>query len=164
MEDFIKYLYDNTIKYIISDFNEDEISEIKEGYLNYLNNHYLDTIDEENIEKAKKVFPEVEIKNWKKVSKKAKQSILLKDSALDDMRYYSDYARVYANERLDNNRIVISEKQAKSYIKHMEDMFEKVRDFNKVIAHQLLSESTVDFLYASGISDNMSLRCARYKK
>ena len=45
----------------------------------------------------------------------------------------------------------------------MEQLVKQVRDFNMNIANKLLSESIVDFEYASGISDNMSLRTSRKK-
>ena len=164
MEEFINYVYDKTISYVIKDFSLKELEEVEKSYREYLEFQYSDVVNETNIEKSKEVFTKVEIENFKNAPKIKKQIILLKDLALDEVKYFSDYARVYADERRCNDRIIITSDQARSYIKQMEQLVKQVRDFNLEIANKLLSESIVDFLYASGISDNMSLRSARYKK
>ena len=161
MEDFINYMYDNTIEFILKDFNNEEINEIKEGYLKYLKLHYEDTIDGKQLDKAKKVFPNIEISNFKNLKKEEKKRLLLDDNALEKIKYFSHYANTYAQYRMDNDKCIISEEQANNFIVQMGNECKKVRSFNKSLAENLLSESIVDFQYAAGLTDNMSLRSAR---
>ena len=42
--------------------------------------------------------------------------------------------------------------------------YEQVREFNKQIANYYVSEGSIDFQYASGITENMSLRIGRMKR
>ena len=161
MEDFIKYLFDSTIDVVLKDFSNDEIDEVKKNYLEYLKLHYKGTIDEDQIEKAKQVFPGIEINNFKNLKKEEKQRLLLEDEALERLEYFSHYANTYALYRMDNDKCAISEEQANNYLVQMGKEFKKVRSFNKHIAENLLSESIVDFQYAAGLTNNMSLRSAR---
>ena len=164
MKEFIDYIFNENINYVLKDFNDKEIDEIKTSYRDYLEFQYGNVVNESNIDKAKIVFLKMEKDKFENADKIKKQIILLKDVALDEVRYFSDYARIYAEERRDNNRIIITGNQALSYIKQMEELVKHVRKFNMELANNLLEDSILDFNYAAGLSDNMSLRCARHKK
>ena len=43
----------------------------------------------------------------------------------------------------------------------MEQYYENVKPFNKIIAQTYLSEGSVDYIYAAGLTDNKSLRVGR---
>ena len=163
MEEFLMYVFDHSKDEVLKDFSKDELDEISSGYKNYLRFHYEDTINEEDLDKAKIIFTKVEINNFKGVSKQKKQSLFLRDLALEELKYFSDYSRIYADERRINDRIVITEKQANNFIEQVEELANHVKEFNKGIASKILSESIADFMYASGMSDNMSFRTARKK-
>lgn len=171
MENFINSLYLNNIEIVLKDFTNEEYEDIKKAYYSYLTDSYSDIIKKSNksIDEMIRIFSEVERKDWEKESKESKQRILLKDQAFENLGYLSDNALKHAMERLkceikniDYNPKITKE-QAYNYIKMMEEEASKVKAYNFNIAKTYLSEGTVDYLYASGISDNYSLRVGRMK-
>ena len=56
------------------------------------------------------------------------------------------------------DQVDITKNQADKYIYLMNEYLEKVRDFNKTEAIQLLSEGSTDFYYALGLIEEKSFR------
>ena len=161
MNDLEQAIYDNLINIILKDFNENEIEEVKEGYKNYLISVYRDLYDlDNNKEKLKKHFIKTEIMRWEDKSKNLKQRSLLKDEYFAKLYDISQMAYKYANYRKTGqiNEINITKEQADQYIYLMNEYLEKVRDFNKEVAIEYLSEGSTDFYYALGLIEEKSFR------
>ena len=162
MKELIDELFNSNIDIILKDFNEDEIDEVKNGYLIYLNNQYLEIDEDEvDLDELLKLFIEVEQKNWANKSKQEKQILLLKDSALDKLKYMSGNAQDYAIQRLNNDNLNITKEQADTLINQIKEQEKLVRDFNISSAKKLVSEGILDLLYAAKLTNNTSLRVGR---
>lgn len=167
---FFSMIYNGTIKTLISDFSEKEIPEVLQSYQLYIIENYSNVLEPtDNVEKVAKLFIEIENKKWKNKTKEEKQILIMKDPALENLRYLSGIAQKYAQNRLGNELssgtfiAELSEEQAQNYIKNLEEYTSQVKPYNSLIAQTYLSEGIIDFLYASKLSDNMSLRVGRLK-
>lgn len=161
MNDLEQAIYESLINIVLKDFNDSEVEEIKEEYKNYLISVYRDLYNLDNDkEKLKKSFIRTEIMRWKGKSKNYKQRSLLKDEYFAKLVDISQMAYKYATYRKTGkvDQVDITKNQADKYIYLMNEYLEKVRDFNKTEAIQLLSEGSTDFYYALGLIEEKSFR------
>ena len=81
------------------------------------------------------------------------------DSSFNELDKLSCLAYKYATARY-NDEFILSEEDATQNIALMVKYIDDVYDFNKEYANHLLSEGIVDYNYASGMSNDISLRLA----
>lgn len=162
-DNFISNIYNEMINTILKEIEEVYIIATKEGYRKLLLNRYS-TIDinETNYDKLYQTFINLEHKEWDNLSAELKLNILVDDEHLNQMIEISGKAYQCAKTRL-NNMGVISEKTANYYIEKMKNISEQVSDYNKELAKNYLSETILDLLYATGKTENSSLRISHIK-
>ena len=159
------YIFENSKEEIIKGFSDlKEQNEILFFYRKYLNRIYASTVRNEfDFEKYKDKFLKYELSKWVDVSKSQKQSLLIEDEFLDRLGYLSDLGLKYAIAKIKGEPYSMTPVQARKYISEMNLLVNKVLGFNSNLAQTYLSEGTIDFMYASGLSDKMSLRVGRIK-
>ena len=154
----IKKIYLNTISEVIDDVPVELKKEFSNSYHKYLLKIYL---DDELEEEDESIYTELELSRWKRASCSLKLSEILKDKAYERIKKNSARGLHYAEQRLEessNGCPTISLMRANKNIQRLERDLQKVRGFNKDVAKILVSEGIVDFLYACGRSEFISLR------
>lgn len=160
-ENIIKEIYKNTINTILYNIPEYLKQEFANSYFKYLVDIYLDDdLEESDIV----IFTELEISKWKLASLDLKLSEILEDKSYDTIKSVSSNGNELAKRRLNdnsNNKPVIDLNAALNNVKLLEENLPNVREFNSQRAKQLVSEGIMDFYYASGQTNNTSLRNSR---
>lgn len=161
--DLIRYIYNETIVDVLNGFNEFEHEEVRNAYKTYLINNYDSIKSSKNLEKLKAFYLKLEKARWNSKTKEDKQRLLIEDDYLNRLGYLSDVALQYAKLRLNDeqDKIDINVEQVRKFIEEMSVCANMVKDFNKSIATIYLSEGSMDFNYAVGLTDNTSLRVGR---
>ena len=137
---------------------------MQKGYLNYLNDKYKDEFYS-SISTEKII--DLEMSLWKDKNSDYRLSYLIKDEFFTKLSYLSQVGLKYAMKRLSAEKLnalyepEITEEYAQNNIHLMEQYYENVKPFNKIIAQTYLSEGSVDYIYAAGLTDNKSLRVGR---
>jgi len=169
-------IYNNTINDILVGIEEKYKEELCLAYLEYLKKNYLNfdlDLSNNKPEEIVSLFVELEKSKWQDINTDAKLSELLTDPAFENIKYISNTGYKYAKLMLDKKfearsevalHSVIDEEKAKESIDMLNTYYEQVREFNKQIANYYVSEGSIDFQYASGITENMSLRIGRMKR
>ena len=167
-ERLINGIYNNSINSVLKDIEETEKEILMASYKRYLVDSYADTLDEDdNIEQVIALYSVMEIKKWNKKSPDEKKSLLIQDENYKKLYELSNIGYKHANRKIlllqTHQEYIpsINEEQARKYIQEMEELYEGVKDYNKKMAGIYLSEGTMDFLYATQLTDNMSLRIGR---
>lgn len=169
----INEIYNEVINVILNGVNKKYNEEISVAYKNYLLKTYLNF---EMMGKAKDdllpIFINLEISKWKKATQNVKLSEFLIDEVLNNIRNISNNGYKYALSQLNQRSFgqkqinllpVLDEDTAEKNILTLQNLLPKVREFNQDLASNLVSEGIVDFMYASGKTDNMSLRVGRMR-
>lgn len=171
-EKLISEIYNQTINDILNGIDEKYKSELCMAYINYLKRIYLNfdlELGNKKIDELVSVFVNLEKSKWKDANKDSKLSELLHDQAFENIKNISNTGYKYAEEMLSkkifNDAIepVIEKEKAKENIDKLNKYCDQVRNFNKQLATYYVSEGSMDFMYASGITENMSLRIGRMK-
>lgn len=175
-ETLILEIYNKTINDILLGIEEKYKDEVCQAYLEYLKKNYLNFDLELGNKKPEELiilFVDLEKSKWQDTNVDAKLSELLSDPALENIKYISNTGYKYAKTMLDKKfemgvemllQPVIEEEKAQKSIEMLNTYYDQVRDFNKTIATYYVSEGTIDFQYACGITENMSLRIGRIKR
>lgn len=159
------YIYENSKEILLKGFDDSkEQEEILYFYKEYLDKLYSSNVKNiDEYEKLKDRFLKLEISKWSSIPKGVKQGLLIRDEFLNRLGYLSDLGLKYAISKLKGESIDLTEEQAKKYISDMKLLVDKVRDFNSDLAKTYLSEGILDFMYASGLTNNKSLRVGRMR-
>lgn len=155
----IKRIFENTINDFLIGFNADDKDKIKNLYFSYLTRKYS-KINLNDI--SIKYYSDLEKIKWKDLSLEGKLSVISEDKNLDEIIKLSMEGLKAADDfRMNGNKF--DKKTANEKIQRMNDLFDKVLEFNKGLARYYCSEGSLDFSYAAGMSDLMSLRTGRSK-
>ena len=169
-------IYNKTINDILIGIDGKYKEELCLAYIEYLKKKYLNfdlDLGNKKPEELISLFVDLEKSKWKDTNVDAKLSELLSDSAFENIKHISNTGYKYAKSMLDKKfesgvemllQPVITEEKAQQSIEMLNTYYEQVRDFNKKIATYYVSEGSIDFQYASGITENMSLRIGRIKR
>ena len=166
MLDVIKNVYDEMIFTVCMGIAEEDHHLIKEEYQKLLMIRYNESdkrLKLNDYDKIYKIIYNIEYKRWINLSPMIKKNLLIKDTVLDEVICLSNLGFECARKRLEEN-VVVEVDYANNMINKMNEMCEKVRDENKYTAERYVSEGTVDFLFASGQVDGMSMRMGRFPK
>lgn len=152
-------IYENTIDMFLKNFPDTEFETIRKMYLSYLIRTYsrLD-LDDRLVE----YYSDLEVIKWKDFNVDGKMSIISEDKNLDELIKLSMEGLQFADQFRKKN-IMLDKKIANEKIELMSELLNKVLDFNKKLATYYYSEGTLDFSYAAGLTDLMSLRTGRSK-
>ncbi len=171
-EEVIKKIYDKT-KDVVINFVDEELQFLLENaYYEYLVENYGNfDLQEKNIDDVVKIFADLEISKWSNMSIDNRKSELLKDEAFENLRYISNVALKYAEQKVNSRDIngenmqnTLDEETANKYIEALNTYLPQVQDFNKQIADYFVSEGIMDLEFACGRTNYMSLRIGRYYK
>lgn len=169
-EYLIKKVFDNVAIMIIGNVDNNYRDELLNAYKNYLIECYSEyDFDEKNIEKYINAITELEISKWKDEKQNAKLVLLLKDDILEEIRKISNIGYNYAINKLhgtsldngENPLEILDKTTVDENIVLLRNLLPKVREFNKGLAANLVSEGILDYEYALGNSINTSLRVGR---
>lgn len=171
--ELINLIYNRTINIILNGIEEQYKDEIKIAYKDYVDKKYssynLEGVKKEDVYKF---FVDLEVSKWEDISIGNKLSELLKDEALENIRYISNIGFEYAEARInqrkpgDNNSYLpatLDETISAQNIDILNNLLSKVRSFNQNLANSFVSEGIIDFKYASGKTENTSLRIGRIR-
>ena len=174
-EKLILEIYNKIIANILMGIDEKYKEELKISYLEYLKRLYLNInvdLKNKNINQLISLFTDLEISKWKDTLPEMRLSELLSDKALENIKYISNTGYKYAKLMIDKNfrknenedlQPVIDVKKAQESIEMLNSYYSQVREFNKNIAAYYVSEGSLDFQFAGGITKNMSLRVGKMK-
>ncbi len=169
-EKMVEEIYNKTINDVLNGIDYKYSDELCLAYKGYLKNNYLNfdlSIGGKKPEELAILFADLEKSKWHDLDSDAKLSELLSDPAFDNIKYISNTGFKYAESMLSKKfetgaeiivQPVIEKEKALESIEMLNRCYEQVRDFNKDIANYYVSEGIIDFQYASGITENMSLR------
>jgi hypothetical protein len=161
---FIQAIYDSMIEIVMNGMDKNDRELIEKKYREILNNRYSELdINASNYDKLYNLFLRRETREWTDFSLNERKNIFIGDPALEEIISLSNQAFEYAWERLTNSS-VIPVKVCNDSIKRMNELSSQVKDFNKKLSLWYLSEGGVDFTYASGMSENTSLRLGRARE
>ena len=167
VEKLINKVYLDVINDILVGINEEDKEEIKNGYFKYLYNLYADKdINETNYNNMLVAITEIEKNKWQSRSVEDRLYYFKKDNSFEIITSLSKKAYELASlRRATDSPIVIKKKEADEYINRLTSELAGVLEFNKEEAKRLVSESVVDFIYASGgDEDTTSFRIGHLKK
>lgn len=153
----IMKIYENTVDKFLENFPASEVESIRNMYLSYLIRTYSRLeLNDRTIE----YYSNLEVIKWKDYNIDGKMSIISEDKNLDELVKLSMEGQHFADQfRKDGT--MLDKKIANEKIKLMDELLNKVLEFNKKLATYYYSEGTLDFSYASGLTDLMSLRTGR---
>lgn len=168
-EKLVLEIYNKTINEVLKGIDEKYYEELRSAYMEYLKRNYLSFDLNKNNKKPEEIavlFTQLENSKWINSKPGLKLSELLRDPAFENIKYISNMGYKYAREMLDMKfkagnaplQPVIDEEKAKESIEMLNNNYEQVREFNKMMANYFISEGSLDFQYASGITEHMSLR------
>lgn len=164
MDSKIQDLKEKLIPFIIENINEQYKREFIECYSEYLKDKYSDEFyDYISLEK----IIDFEKRLWDGKSESYKLSTIVKDEFMDKLAYLSEVGLKYAMKKLNTLRMnqvyesEITEEDAQKNIAMMQQYYENVKPFNRNLAQTYLSEGAIDYSYAVGLTDQMSLRVGR---
>lgn len=175
-EKLILEIYNKTVNDILIGIDEKYKKELCLAYVEYLKKKYLNfdlNLGNKKPEELVNLFVDLEKSKWQETNVDAKLSELLSDPAFENIKYISNTGYKYAKSMIDKKfesdteillQPVIEKEKAQESIELLNTYYAQVRDFNKQIAIYYVSEGSIDFQYASGITENMSLRIGRIKR
>lgn len=166
MKDVIKKVLDKMIPVVCEGIEEKDIDDIKESYIKKITDRYSNIdvrLKLNDYDKIFKIICDMEYREWSKLSPNMKKSLLIFDLALNKIIDISNTGLELARKKIENNS-VISEEYAEEQIKKMNGFLDEVREENKIIAMNYISEGTVDFTFASAKTEYMSFRVGRYQR
>ena len=163
IKELIISIYREMINVILKDINE-EREEIAQNYLSFLSKVYGDKeINKENYDKMHNIILGIEKRRWDNSTVNERLSYFSSDKSFSIIQELSKKAYSLANLSRQNNEITISKKEVDYYINLMIQELDKVKDFNKSEAERMVSESILDFKYASGNHNRSSFRIGHIK-
>ena len=155
----IMKIYENTVDMFLKGFSNTELETIKKMYISYLLRTYSRLeLDDMTV----RYYSNLEIIKWKDFNIEGKMSIISEDKNLDELVKLSMEGLHFADQ-FRRDGVLLDKKIANEKIELMHELLNKVLDFNKTLATYYYSEGTLDFSYAAGITDFMSLRTGRSK-
>ena len=164
-EEIIKKIYKNTISTVLENIDSEVVNDLCAAYYEYLLRNYsnFDTKGK-NEEEVITIFSQLEKSKWSNMNSGMKKSELLKDEAFEHIKYISGMGLKYAQERVVKNSVVLDAETADKYIDLLNEYLPKVQKFNVFIAQNYVSEGIMDLQFASGKTNDMSLRIGRMIK
>lgn len=151
-------IFNNVIDIIIKDTDNEYKIELYESYKDYINEIYG---DEEYNEKTISILSNLEVKKWQNQDKISKYQRLLKDDAMNELFELSEKMYNLAISKKMGN--VNMEDTFKDKIDNIDNLFEKIRPFNKKRALFLKSEVILEYNYVFKNAQITSIRTGHIK-
>ena len=161
-EGLIEEIYNNSVSIVIHGIKKEFVEDIKKGYKDYLFRIYTDiNLMGKDPKTAASIFSEFEASKWKKVSPNVRLTELYPDIALKEINNLSMAGYELALKRIETTSSSIDEQTAKASIDKLNELLTKVKVFNYALALNMVSEGTMDYLFACGRVEETSLRIGR---
>ncbi len=158
----IEIIYNKTIKTFMYGLPDDD--NIKNYYMDYIKKSYEEFDKGQIVDKNKiNILVELENNKWSNESPEYKKSFIIPDENLKKLSEISEFAYDIAKNRLKND-IINSNINLSEYLLKIEKLNKKVYDFNIFLASELVSETILDLQYATGKSEDTSIRIGRLKE
>lgn len=151
-------IYDYIIELILGKIRAEYKDVVAKGYLNYLKNIYSDfEFNQNDYKKVINILRTIQYEKWSTSSELYILKELTYDENLLKIKSLSSNATSYAISRLETGKQISSE----TYIEianQFDDLINKVYSFNRKEANLNIADGKMDLLFATGNSDNTSLR------
>lgn len=160
MEEIINKLSIDIDPIICDGIEEKDWSIVRKEYNRILHNRYSEIDQKLNTDDYEYLYNslyESEYEEWSNISLPMKKNLLIPDLALEDIIDISNKSFEYAKEKFLHGKF-ITEEIADAYITKLNSFFTQVYDHNKTQANWNIKEATIDLMYASNQSDNVSTR------
>lgn len=166
-EKLINDIYDNVKNILLNGIPLEYQNDVLLGYKKNLLEVYSKIDVNSNYELAKEALIEIEVSKWKDTTAAIRLSEFVMDKAMDDIRYISNNGFKYAQARInqsENDNVLpatIEINKCEEAKLMLEKLLTQVKGFNEELARYYVSEGILDFEFASGMTNDMSLRIGR---
>lgn len=158
----IEIIYNETIKTFMYGLPNDD--NIKNYYMDYIKKSYAEFDNGQITDKNKiNILVELENNKWLNESPDYKKAFIIPDENLKRLSEISSFAYDMAKNRLKND-VMASDINLSEYLSKIEELKNKVYNFNIYLARELVSETILDLQYALGQTDDTSIRIGRIKE
>lgn len=158
-EKVINDAYKILINGMLNGIKEEYKEEVSANYMKYLIERYSNIeVTEENIKDYLRKIIISEKRMWEDHDVNYRLQLLKNDNSFDIIRDISQRGFNLATASLDDSSKVISKEEAEENINIMMRELNNVCDFNNNAARKLVSEGILDYKFASGNDELMSMR------
>ena len=162
MEQFIEELYSNTVNELLNGIPDEYKEKVSNGYKEHLKAVYGNLrIVEGKYEQALKEETEDYMKKFASLMPFSKLTLYARDENMEELCKLAGEAFELAIHK-DEVKDTLDKDEIAAKIRRMEELYEKVEFYNKLAAQTTLSEGTLEYNYALGNSDLMSMRSSHY--
>jgi len=164
IQKMINQLFSTTLDQLLSDIPSEFKAEMQSAYSQHLIKRYGEVTlpDANKTDDYVTTLVNRELREWGSSSPEMKMSAFLKDEFLDKIGAIAEQGFSYASKKL-IDQTTISPETAKQNIEMLKQYLPQVRSFNVLLAQSYVSEGILDFQYAAGLTENISLRLGRSK-
>lgn len=154
-EEVLKEVYKKVLNLLLKDIEEDFVEEIKKGYYESLFERYSDIgVEKKDIEN----YIELEVFRLEDLNANEKKHLYIKDDYFIQLGIISQQIFDLAKRKKINNDYSVSKEELNTLKEKMLSLLPQVRDFNKGIAEQYVSEAMVEVEYLLGNEEISSFR------
>lgn len=162
MEQFIEDLYNNTREALLKDVPDEEIEKLSAGYREHLKAVYEGlAIVDGKYKKALESETNEYLRKLESLASISRLALYVRDENMSELCRLAGEALELAIHR-DENAGKLDEKEIEGRMKRMQELYDEVEWFNKLAAKTALSEGTIEYRYALGKTDMMSMRLSHY--
>ena len=158
IDELVDELYKNTVDIVLDGFEGEDIEIVRKKYYENLKEQYSG-LDEyiKDYDRTYARFFEFESSEWKEKTLEEKKRTFIEDVAMNRIIDISSIAFESAKARLNENKLLPKE-LAEELIDKLVASKQSVMEFNRELSEWHLSETYMDLMYSSGMTDNMSRR------
>lgn len=154
-EEVLKEVYKKVLNLLLKDIEEDFVEEIKKGYYESLFERYSDIgVEKKDIEN----YIELEVLRLEDLNANEKKNLYIKDEYFIQLGNVSQQISDLAKRKKINSEYSVSKEELNNLKEKMLSLLPQVRDFNKEIAEQYVSEAMVEVEYLLGNEEISSFR------
>ena len=162
MEQFIEDLYRNTQEALLKDVPDKDKDKLSAGYKEHLKAVYegLTVVSGKYVE-ALESETNAYLGKLESLSSISRLALYVRDKNMTELCKLAGEALELAIQR-DKNVGKLDEKEIESRMKKMQELYDKVEWYNQLAAQTTLSEGTLEYQYALGKTNLMSMRLSHY--
>lgn len=166
-KEYMDGLIESILPTFMENIPEEDREQLSKAFIEKMRTDYSDVISDAvsntnaSLKMIISIFSDPEINIWSNMVLDRKKSILLYDDNFQKLISLSLNTFEKAKQRAKHNTL-IEMQQYQNTFDEMENLLRKIQPYNITAAQQVYSEALVDLNYACGLSNNKSLRLARY--
>lgn len=154
-ETVLKEVYNKVSNLLLGDIEENFKEELKKGYYESLFKRYSDIeIEKDDLEN----YIELEVLRLEDLSAEDKKHLYIRDDYFVELGNVSEQVFILAKRKKINSEYIVTKEELNSLKEKMLSLLPQVKDFNKQIAEQYVSEAMVEIEYLLGNEEISSFR------